>query len=41
MSRFAPTRRALVAGLAAAGSLACAIPAATAPGQQCRPSATG
>ena len=30
MSRFAPTRRALVAGLAAAGSLACVIPAATA-----------
>jgi beta-N-acetylhexosaminidase len=30
MSRFAPTRRALVAGLAAAGSLACVVPAATA-----------
>src|SRR5688572_14755472 len=30
MSRFAPTRRALVAGLAAAGSLACVIPVPTA-----------
>lgn len=30
MSRFAPTRRALVAGVAAAGALACAVPAASA-----------
>ncbi|SES34176.1 beta-N-acetylhexosaminidase [Pedococcus cremeus] len=30
MSRFAPTRRALIAGVAAAGALACAVPAASA-----------
>ena len=30
MSRFSPTRRALIAGVAAAGALACAVPAASA-----------
>ena len=30
MSRFAPTRRALIVGVAAAGALACAVPAASA-----------